>query len=225
MILIETTLICLMALAPRFARAQTKFTAANAETKDAEASSPNAIVSWAFECNSIYPQTPIAWPEKARKPTFHQWRLPVFQGLRANVVTLYNIHTREALPVFPNRRPPLSVIEDFFRCRGFATSHRLDPRLLDIMLEAARHFQSTRIEVISGYRSPKFNDALAKKGRRVASESKHTEGRAVDFSLEDIAAIDLGKWLWANFDGGVGIYTDDGFVHVDTGTKRKWWGK
>jgi uncharacterized protein YcbK (DUF882 family) len=66
---------------------------------------------------------------------------------------------------------------------------------------------------------------LAKKGRRVASESKHTEGRAVDFSLEEISAIDLGKWLWAHFDGGVGIYPDDGFVHIDTGGKRKWWGK
>jgi hypothetical protein len=57
--------------------------------------------------------------------------------------------------------------------------------------------------LISAYRSPKFNDSLAKKGRRVAAESRHTRGEAIDFGLTNVNAENLGKWLWDNFEGGL----------------------
>ncbi len=150
---------------------------------------------------------------------------PARQRGRKGVVTLFSRHTREALPVIEGTKIPDAVFDHFFRCRGFGKKTHIDDRLTQIVFEAAKHFGASRVEIISAYRSPKFNDALSKKGRRVARESKHTKGQAVDFRLENVKAEDLGKWLWENFEGGVGTYKNDDFVHVDVGFKRKWSGK
>lgn len=147
------------------------------------------------------------------------------RGLERVLTTLYNVHTREALPVFEHRRPGADVLGEFFRCRGFAVRAALDPRLIETVLGAAEEFDSRRVRIVSAFRSPKFNDALAKKGRRVAQESKHTRGEAIDFGLAGVKAAAIGKWLWDSFEGGVGTYPDDDFVHIDVGPKRRWTGR
>jgi uncharacterized protein YcbK (DUF882 family) len=101
----------------------------------------------------------------------------------------------------------------------------VDKALVDAVLAVARHFKSPRMEVISGYRSPKFNDTLAKKGRHVAVESKHTTGEALDFRTATAAATEVAAWLWQNFEGGIGTYKKDNFVHIDMGPKRRWQGR
>jgi uncharacterized protein YcbK (DUF882 family) len=146
-------------------------------------------------------------------------------GLNPILTTLFNVHTREALPVFRNVPPTPEVLADLLRCRGFAVRAEIDPRLIETVLAAAAEFESPRVRIISAFRSPKFNDALAKKGRGVASESKHTRGEAIDFGLVTVKAPVLGKWLWDNFDGGVGTYGNDDFVHIDVGPKRRWSGR
>ncbi|MBN2529991.1 MAG: YcbK family protein [Deltaproteobacteria bacterium] len=143
-------------------------------------------------------------------------------GVVMPVATLYNAHTRETLPIFDSPKPKPELVRHFFRCRGFGETVDMAPALLDVLLAAARQFQAKRISIISGYRSPKFNDALAKKGRRVAAESRHMKGEAVDFRLDTVEARELGKWLRENFEGGVGTYRADNFVHVDVGPKRSW---
>jgi len=147
------------------------------------------------------------------------------RGVERIATTLYNVHSREALPVFAGKPVPQAVQNHVFRCRGFGTSIPLDPRLVETVLAAAEHFEARRVNIISAYRSPKFNDALAKKGRHVASESKHTRGEAMDFGIPGVGAAKIGAWLWDNFDGGVGTYRSDGFVHIDVGPKRRWSGK
>jgi hypothetical protein len=147
------------------------------------------------------------------------------RGVSPLLTTLFNVHSRELLPVFRDTPPTAVVLGEFFRCRGFATRAQLDPRLIETVLLAAAKFESVRVRVISAYRSPKFNDALAKKGRGVASESRHTRGEAIDFGLENVKAKELGTWLWDHFEGGVGTYEEDGFVHIDVGPKRRWSGK
>jgi uncharacterized protein YcbK (DUF882 family) len=146
-------------------------------------------------------------------------------GLNPILTTLFNVHTREALPVFKRQPPPAAVFNEFFRCRGFGVKTEIDRRLIDTILAAAEEFESPRVRIISAFRSPKFNDSLAKKGRRVATESRHTRGEAIDFGLETAKATDVGKWLWDNFDGGVGTYANDDFVHIDVGPKRRWSGR
>ena len=147
------------------------------------------------------------------------------KGLTPVLTTLFNVHEREALTVFKNRKLVPELVDQLFRCRGFAYETKLDPRLLETVLDAAEHFESPRVNIISAYRSPKFNDALAKKGRHVARESRHTKGEALDFSLTTVRAEELGKWLWEVFDGGLGTYRDNNFVHIDVGPKRRWRGR
>ena len=62
----------------------------------------------------------------------------------------------------------------------------MDERLVEVLGHVARRFSAGRIEVVSGYRSPKYNLMLRKKGREVARTSQHSEGNAVDFRLRGI---------------------------------------
>ena len=89
----------------------------------------------------------------------------------------------------------------------------------------AEHFKAPRVEIISAFRSEKFNDALSKKGRNVADESRHTKGEAIDFKIPGTKVRQVSAWLWEHFVGGLGTYDRDGFIHIDVGPKRKWWGK
>ena len=160
---------------------------------------------------------------KLPKP-FESWGVVKRPGVVMPVTTLYNAHTRETLPIFDAPKPKPELLKHFFRCRGFGETVDMAPALLDTILAAATHFDARRVTIISGYRSPKFNDALAKKGRRVAAESRHMKGEAVDFRLDSAEAKELGPWLRQNFDGGIGTYRYDNFVHIDVGPRRSWLG-
>jgi hypothetical protein len=155
---------------------------------------------------------------------YESWGEVKRPGVVMPVTTLFNAHTRESLPVFDTPRVKPFLLQHFFRCRGFGETVEMAPELLDAILSAARHFESRRTTIISGYRSPKFNDTLAKKGRRVASESRHMKGQAVDFRLDTAPADQLGPWLRSHFSGGVGTYRADNFVHIDIGPERSWEG-
>jgi uncharacterized protein YcbK (DUF882 family) len=145
--------------------------------------------------------------------------------LHRRAITLFNVHTKEAVPVLDGLLPPDDVLSHLFRCRGFGVSHPFDHRLVKALLKAAESFAAQRVEIVSAFRSAKYNDALGKKGRKVALESRHTQGEAIDFRLADVSAVKVGRWLLAHFDGGVGIYAADGFVHIDVGPKRSWRGR
>lgn len=88
-----------------------------------------------------------------------------------------------------------------------------------IKLDELRELCGKPIIVTSGYRSPEHN---AKIGG--AQSSQHTTGRAADLvclglSLKKFA--ELANKVFA--DGGLGIYPDEKFIHVDTrGKKARW---
>ncbi len=138
--------------------------------------------------------------------------------------TLFDAHSRELLPLF-RTPPPAWLVGRFFRCRGFAVEHGVDPRLVELLARTGEHFHAPRVVVVSGYRSPKFNDYLYKKCRHVASESWHTKGEAVDFRVPGVPLKALHRWVQKTHTGGVGIYPNDGFVHADLGPPRQWVGK
>ena len=155
------------------------------------------------------PEPPACRPGRAdhpKRPKGYPAAGPLARGngLVEPLTTLYSVHTREALPFFRRSRPPAEMLRRFFRCRGFGFEVDLDPRLIDQVLETAEHFECARVEVISGYRSPKFNDALMKKGRHVAANSRHTRGEALDVRFVGTPAAAVGRYLWEQFDGGVG---------------------
>lgn len=77
------------------------------------------------------------------------------------------------------------------------------------------------IHLISGYRSPAFNQKLKESGGNVARTSTHMDGMAIDFYLEGIN----GKVLWEAIRKenccGVGHY-GGASVHLDSGRPRFW---
>jgi hypothetical protein len=207
----------------RFAMSSEMFLREAGEAPDAGCNCTNV---YDFEMAVLKPQrTSIVRPPKEDKPKMPLWKPSRRQGLRRALTTFYSVHSDEAVPVLENKIPPAEVFDELFRCRGFGTQQHIDPRLIETAIAAARHFKSDRIEVISGYRSPKFNDTLAKKGRHVASESRHTKGQALDIRVVTAKAEAVGRWLFDHFDGGVGTYRINDFVHIDVGPKRRWQGR
>jgi len=100
----------------------------------------------------------------------------------------------------------------------------VDPELADVLVSAALHFHAQRIDVVSGYRSPKYNLMLRKKGHQVARHSQHMEGNAVDFRIRGVATKQVLHYVKSLRQGGVGFYPHSEFVHSDTGPVRFWTG-
>ncbi|MEM9676472.1 MAG: DUF882 domain-containing protein [Pseudomonadota bacterium] len=99
---------------------------------------------------------------------------------------------------------------------------RMDPKLLDIVWEIYQQSGSRKpIHVISGYRSPRTNNMLRRRGRGVARNSQHTRGKALDFFLPDVSVAKLRRLGLRAHRGGVGFYSGS-FVHIDTGRVRHW---
>jgi uncharacterized protein YcbK (DUF882 family) len=168
--------------------------------------------------------------------------------------TLVQTHTDERIPL--DRLSPTSARFDALLAdRATGTTAPLDPRLLGLLRTVAEHFASAsaspdqeggapRIELVSGFRSPKLNEMLRKKGHHVASHSQHSLGHAVDFRIvvpcagatartpECAGATSLALHprvieraiRGAGWEGGTGIYTlkEDWFVHADVGPDRTW---
>lgn len=151
------------------------------------------------------------------------------------LATLVQTHTDERLPLdahAPSQERFSALLAD----RTTGERHAFDPRLLGLLRAlAARHAEAgaPRIELVSGYRSPKLNEMMRKKGHHVASHSQHSLGHAVDFRIVlpgEARGIDprtLEKEIRdLGWDGGVGVYTlkSDWFVHADVGRNRRWGG-
>ncbi|MEM8750873.1 MAG: DUF882 domain-containing protein [Pseudomonadota bacterium] len=99
---------------------------------------------------------------------------------------------------------------------------KMDPELLDLLWEVYQRSGSRKpIHVISGYRSPRTNNMLRKRGRNVAKTSQHTRGKAIDFFLPDVKVTKLRELGLKAHRGGVGYYRGS-FVHLDTGRVRHW---
>lgn len=99
----------------------------------------------------------------------------------------------------------------------------IDPHLIDLLFAVRRSLRSAApFAVISGYRTPRTNQMLARRRAGVARRSLHMHGQAVDLllpgrPLEDVAATAL-----AFRAGGVGYYPASNFVHLDVGPVRRW---
>jgi uncharacterized protein YcbK (DUF882 family) len=140
------------------------------------------------------------------------------------LVNLYNQWTKEYLAVDPTAPPPDATVDAFLRDHYTNKSTHMDPHLIHFVLDAAAHFHSTRVDIVSGFRHPKFNLILRKKGHQVARDSQHSHGNAVDFFIPHVTTRELHAWAKAQKAGGVGLYLDSGFVHMDTGAVRYWSG-
>jgi uncharacterized protein YcbK (DUF882 family) len=140
--------------------------------------------------------------------------------------TLVNVHSGEAL-VLDERAPTDARFSRLLPDRTSGETHEFDGRLLATLRRVAERHPGARIELVSGFRSPKFNEQLRKKGHRVASHSEHSRGHAVDFRVEGLTPAEIVAELRAlGWKGGLGRYDrpSDRFVHFDVGRERFWMG-
>jgi uncharacterized protein YcbK (DUF882 family) len=141
------------------------------------------------------------------------------------VISLYNTWTHEWLALEADAKlglPAPTTVDRFLRCHFTNEPTAMDDALARTLREAARHFGRDRIDIVSGFRAPKYNLMLRKKGREVARDSQHSHGNAVDFRIPGIDVRSLESWARSLRLGGVGLYLGSGFVHVDTGRVRYW---
>jgi uncharacterized protein YcbK (DUF882 family) len=143
-------------------------------------------------------------------------------------LSFVHTHTGETLTIayaHADQYLPQSLARIDWLLRDFRSGEAsaIDPRLLDQLHALATVTGSRRpFEVISGYRSQTTNDALRRRGGGVAAHSLHMEGRAIDIRLADVSLADLRDAAVSLAEGGVGFYPQSQFVHVDTGSVRRW---
>ncbi|RAU21206.1 hypothetical protein CU669_14755 [Paramagnetospirillum kuznetsovii] len=141
---------------------------------------------------------------------------------------LYNTHTGESLKSVywaegRYQTKTIAQISRFLRDHRNGAIHAIDPRLLDLMASVQKKVGAKgAIHIISGYRSPATNAILASYSDGVATHSLHTEGKAVDIRLPGHSVRHVGKAAKVLKAGGVGIYPESDFVHIDTGRVRTW---
>ena len=76
------------------------------------------------------------------------------------------------------------------------------------------------VDVTSGYRTQTTNEKLRRNSSKVAKNSMHLVGRAIDFKVKNRSIENLETVAKKLTPGGLGVYS--GFVHIDTGPHRRW---
>ena len=173
---------------------------------------PTATVSWA-------PVEPTALLPSPRLPP------PL-------LAMLVETHTDERIPL-DESSPSDARFSLLLADRVAGEAIAFDPRLPALLRALAHKYRLSRIEIVSGYRSAKLNEAMRQMGRHVAVHSQHSLGNALDFRIVpsgearalDPRALeqDIRDLGW---DGGIGCYAEPGdwFVHADVGANRRWEG-
>ena len=162
--------------------------------------------------------------ERAAKSTTHG-PSPAPGTKPAKLLNLYNQWTHEWLAFEPDRPPTGPTVDRFLRDHFTNEPSPMEPRLLGMVTAAAKNFRSDIGIVVSAFRHPKYNLILRKKGHQVARDSQHTHGDAIDFYIPNTPTLALHAWAKDQAIGGVGLYLESGFVHMDTGRVRYWSGE
>ncbi len=142
---------------------------------------------------------------------------------------LYNTHTGETVAVSlrdaleHNDQGAMETLNWIFRCHYTNQVHPIDPRTLDYLSLLHQTVGGNReIHIISGYRSPEYNEVLRRENGGVARHSLHLDGRALDIRVPGVNLADLRQAALGLQYGGVGYYPGSNFLHLDSGRFRQW---
>ncbi|MBI5299405.1 MAG: DUF882 domain-containing protein [Deltaproteobacteria bacterium] len=99
----------------------------------------------------------------------------------------------------------------------------LSPRLIALIdyLQEQLSYGKGTVKILSGYRSPQYNENLRKQGRLAGKASLHLEGMAADFVMEGVSAKKMWEYARQLNCCGVGFYHGNA-IHLDTGPPRFW---
>lgn len=157
--------------------------------------------------------------------------LPAYGRTRGEIsgcLNVINAHTDESLSVRYLTKDgkwvpkALSRLNHLFRCHYDDEMMAIDPALFVLMDRIHTRLGAGRrpLELISGYRSPEYNQLLMAKGSGVVSTSYHLKGMAADIHIPGVGLRKLRAEAKRIQSGGVGLYSS--FVHVDVGPVRAW---
>jgi uncharacterized protein YcbK (DUF882 family) len=142
------------------------------------------------------------------------------------VLRLHNVHTGERLSTRYCAQGcydenELSRIHYLLRCHYQNIVKPISLKVIDLLCDVKDRLASDReITVISGYRSPEYNEYLKRLGRQVAGGSLHMGGLAIDFAIDGIRMGELCRAAKLLAASGVGSYPE--FIHIDVGRVRYW---
>lgn len=151
-----------------------------------------------------------------------------YPSMAARELHLYNLHTFETLKAVYWRDGTYlaeGLAQISYHLRDFRTGgiKPIDPTLLNILHRLSSNIDvSGPINVISGYRTPATNAMLAARSDKVAANSFHMRGQAIDIRVPGFATIGMRDMALSISKGGVGYYPESDFVHLDTGPIRAW---
>jgi uncharacterized protein YcbK (DUF882 family) len=153
---------------------------------------------------------------------------PRFFLIGDGTFALLNAHTGERATVRYRQSDgsydaeALARIRHLFRSRGDGREGDVSLRLVELLAYLQEQTGKRPFTLMSGYRSPQWNQDLKDRGRAVAGGSLHTEGLAADLAFP---RGDLPR-LWHRVRDldccGAGYYAKEGFLHVDVGRPRYW---
>jgi len=182
----------------------------------------------ALPCKAVAALEPVLSPEIIGSPGWKEEAGLVIEPCEERRLHLYSTNTGETF----NRAYwadgdyiPEALEEINYLMRDYRANlvKEIDPNLLDLLYHLNHKLEcDSPFHVISGYRSPKTNAALRRRNRRVARNSLHMAGMAVDLRVPDIHAKNICNAALEMRVGGVGYYAKRGFVHLDVGDFRTW---
>lgn len=111
-----------------------------------------------------------------------------------------------------------AAFSNLARDRRQNISRMMDGALIDILQGIVKQSgQGGTFTLLSGFRTRATNLTLP----GAAKNSFHLRGQALDLYRDGMTVGEIGAIL-VEHSGGLGLYGDNGFVHIDTGPVRRW---
>ncbi len=151
------------------------------------------------------------WHEPAPRGIVQRWA-----NQEVPPLVLIPAHETEHFELTPESRDggfssqDLTIAANAFRHRRDGKTTQVHPRLLDVIYDAALHFNAPYVNVVSGYRTTR-------------ATSRHFQGRAADIVLPGVTDQQLAAYLRRQGFVGVGLYPVSGFVHIDVRNRSYFW--
>lgn len=115
----------------------------------------------------------------------------------------------------------LKKIDRVFDAAPKSNMQIIEPRFIEFLDYLQDELNGGRIVVMSGYRSPNYNQNLRKWGKLAGKASMHQYGMAADIRMKGVPPEKIWHFVRELGYGGVGYY--HGFsAHVDVGPARFW---
>lgn len=166
----------------------------------------------------------------ASEPSPMQGAVAALDPMMSRRLHLINEHTGDDIDVVYYTHgiyihENLSMLNNLMRDRRANISTQMDTTLYNqLFLLHQKLGTEEPVHILSGYRTAETNAKLRKRSKGVAKYSLHMEGRAADIYIPGYSAKKIQKAALSLQAGGVGLYSQSNFVHIDTGQVRHWGG-